>query len=52
TISNNTLIIEMDNNWVVGLRLHSAATLVETSLKFDSQPISIPQNLLIISVQY
>ncbi|HGQ6419347.1 TPA: HaeIII family restriction endonuclease [Streptococcus pneumoniae] len=52
TISNNTLIIEMDNNWVVGLRLHSAANLVETSLKFDSQPISIPQNLLIISVQY
>lgn len=52
SISNNTLIIEMNNGWIVGLRLHSAASLVETSLKFDSQPIHIPNNLLTISRRY
>lgn len=52
TQSNNTLIIEMDNNWIVGLRLHSAASLVETSLKFDSQPIKLPNNLLTIQKKY
>lgn len=50
--SNNTLIVEMDNNWTVGLRLHSAASLVETSLKFDSQPINLPNNLLTIPMVY
>ena len=50
--SNNTLIIEMDNDWTVGLRLHSAASLVETSLKFDSQPINLPNSLLTIQVGY
>ncbi|WP_278043463.1 HaeIII family restriction endonuclease [Streptococcus agalactiae] len=50
--SNNTLMIEMDNEWVVGLRLHSAASLVETSLKFDSQPEQIPNNLLVINKTY
>ncbi|WP_413489843.1 HaeIII family restriction endonuclease [Carnobacterium divergens] len=52
TISDNTLIIEMDNNWTVGLRLHSAASLVETSLKFDSQPIELPQSLIVSTYNY
>ena len=52
TTSNNTLIIEMDNNWTVALRLHSASSTVENSLKFDSQPISIPNNILTISNPY
>lgn len=52
TTSNNTLIIEMDNNWTVALRLHSASSKVETSLKFDSQPITIPDNFLTISIPY
>lgn len=42
----------MDNDWIVGLRLHSAASKVETSLKFDSQPINLPNNLLTISMVY
>lgn len=50
--STNTLIIEMNHNWTVGLRLHSAASLVETSLKFDSQPIQIPNSLLTIQIPY
>ncbi|WP_017767738.1 HaeIII family restriction endonuclease [Streptococcus agalactiae] len=50
--SNNTLIIEMDNDWTVGLRLHSADSLVESSLKFDSQPINLPSTLLIIHNSY
>lgn len=50
--SNTTLIIEMDNDWIVGLRLHSASTKVETSLKFDSQPIKLPNNLLTIRRQF
>ncbi|MDC0811236.1 HaeIII family restriction endonuclease [Lactococcus petauri] len=50
--SDNTLVIEMDNDWAVSLRLHSAASLVETSLKFDSQPISLPSELQIFRVNY
>lgn len=50
--SNNTLIIKMNNDWVVGLRLHSAASLVETSLKFDTQPIEIPNTLQTLKRTY
>lgn len=50
--SNNTLIIKMNNDWVVGLRLHSAASLVETSLKFDTQPIKIPNTLQTLKRTY
>lgn len=50
--STNTLIIEMDNDWIVSLRLHSAASLVETSLKFDSQPVLLPDSLLQMSINY
>lgn len=45
TLSNNTLIIEMDNEWIISLRLHSASSMVETSLKFDSMPIKLPDAL-------
>lgn len=50
--SNTTLIIKMNNDWVVGLRLHSAASLVETSLKFDTQPIKIPNTLQTLKRTY
>lgn len=50
--SNNTLIIKMNNDWVVGLRLHSASSLVETSLKFDTQPIKIPNTLQTLKRTY
>nr|WP_288295140.1 HaeIII family restriction endonuclease [uncultured Granulicatella sp.] len=52
TTSSNTLIIEMDNDWIIGLRIHSAASRVETSLKFDTQPIRLPVELVPIVVQY
>lgn len=52
TQSENTVIIEMNNDWVVSLRLHSAASLVETSLKFDSQPVRLPSSLLKITINY
>ena len=42
----------MNNDWVVGLRLHSAASLVETSLKFDTQPIKIPNTLQTLKRTY
>ncbi|GFH40268.1 HaeIII family restriction endonuclease [Lactococcus insecticola] len=52
TQSENTLLIKMDNNWEVSLRLHSAASKVETSLKFDSQPLKLPSSLKKISKSY
>ncbi|WP_372999902.1 HaeIII family restriction endonuclease [Lutispora sp.] len=43
--SNNTVIIALDQGWQISLRIHSASTYVEPSLKFDIQLIGIPQNL-------
>lgn len=43
--SKNTIIAACDNNWTVSMRIHSAATLVESSLKFDVNLTGIPEAL-------
>lgn len=45
--SHNTLIITLDNNWTVSLRLHNASSRVERSLKLDARLISTPPERLI-----
>ncbi len=43
--SKNTIIATCDNGWTISMRIHSASTLVESSLKFDVNLIGIPQTL-------
>lgn len=43
--SKNTIIATCDNGWTISMRIHSARTLVESSLKFDVNLIGIPQIL-------
>lgn len=43
--SKNTIIATCDNGWTISMRIHSARTLVEPSLKFDVNLIGIPQTL-------
>lgn len=42
--SKSTLNITMDGGWSVALRIHSASTKIENSLKLDAQLIGVPQN--------
>lgn len=43
--SNNTIRITCDEGWAVNLRIHSARTMVEASLKFDVSLIGVPPSL-------
>ncbi|HEX5553202.1 MAG TPA: HaeIII family restriction endonuclease [Chitinophagaceae bacterium] len=43
--SNTTLELVMNQNWVVSFRIHSASSLVESSLKFDIQIPGAPSTL-------
>ncbi|MHC1694600.1 MAG: HaeIII family restriction endonuclease [Eubacteriales bacterium] len=43
--SKNTIIITCDNSWSISFRIHSASTIVESSLKFDVQLLGIPTYL-------
>lgn len=43
--SNNTIIIDCDNGWSISMRIHSASTAVEPSLKFDVNLQGIPPTL-------
>lgn len=43
--SQNTIIATCDNGWTISMRIHSASTVVEPSLKFDVNLIGIPQTL-------
>lgn len=46
--SNNTVELYMDGGWQFSFRIHNAATLVETSLKFDIQIVGMPTTILMI----
>ena len=41
-ISNNTIIITLDNGWTISMRIHNASSLVEPSLKFDVKLTGVP----------
>lgn len=40
--SDSTMILTMDHGWTISFRIHSAATKVERSLKFDISLIGNP----------
>ena len=44
--SNNTLVLELDKEWSISFRIHSASSLVETSLKFDVQLAKHPSSVV------
>lgn len=44
--SLNTLIARLDQDWAISLRLHSASSRVERSLKLDARLISVPAEML------
>jgi len=41
----NTLIATFDGGWQISFRVHSAKSIIEPSLKFDIQLVSIPNSL-------
>ena len=50
--SMTTLVLTMDKGWSFSLRIHSAKTAVEPSLKFDINLISIPASLFYLDVEW
>ena len=50
--SNNTVELYMDGGWQFSFRIHNAATLVETSLKFDIQIIGMPASIITINCKW
>lgn len=43
--SDTTVIVTLDNEWVLSFRIHNASSRVEPSLKFDINLLSSPKNL-------
>lgn len=43
--SGNTILVACDNGWTISMRIHSARTLVEPSLKFDVGLTGVPPTL-------
>lgn len=50
--STNTVELYMDGGWQFSFRIHNAATLVETSLKFDIQIIGMPTTIIVIDCEW
>ncbi len=50
--STNTVEMFLDNGWQFSFRIHSATTLVETSLKFDVQLIGMPTSIMTINCMW
>ena len=50
--STNTIELNMDNGWEMSLRIHSASSKVESSLKFDVQFEGMPTTLFIIDTPW
>lgn len=45
-VNKNKLIVTCDSGWAISLRIHSAKSSVEPSLKFDAQLIGVPSSLM------
>lgn len=43
--SDNTIEVVCDEGWQISMRIHSASSKVEPSLKFDVQLISFPSTV-------
>jgi len=50
--SKTTLILTMNNGWSISFRIHNASSKVESSLKFDINLISKPENMFYIEVEW
>jgi hypothetical protein len=50
--SQTTIQLVMDGNWAVTFRIHSASTMVESSLKFDIQLTGVPSSMFSNSVSW
>lgn len=50
--SKNTLELYLDRGWQFSFRIHNAATMVETSLKFDVQIIGMPTTIISIDCKW
>ncbi|MBO6117475.1 MAG: HaeIII family restriction endonuclease [Bacteroidales bacterium] len=47
--SKTTLILTLNNCWVISFRIHNASTYVESSLKFDIQLKGMPSDIFYIN---
>ena len=43
--SKNTIIVACDEGWTISMRIHSARSIIEPSLKFDVNLIGVPPTL-------
>jgi hypothetical protein len=43
--SRNTILVACDNGWTISMRIHSASSAVEPSLKFDVSLVGVPPTL-------
>lgn len=43
--SNTTVIVTMDNDWILSFRIHNASSRIESSLKFDINLLKSPKRL-------
>jgi len=50
--SQTTLVLTMNNGWSISFRIHNASTIVETSLKFDINLQSKPENMFYVEVEW
>jgi hypothetical protein len=50
--STDTLLLSCDQGWQISFRIHSASSIVETSLKFDINLIGHPQTLYSHHIAY
>ncbi len=46
----NTVIVELDNDWVFSMRIHSASSRIEASLKFDVSLLKAPSSLFSVNL--
>jgi len=43
--SDTTIIVTLDQGWILSFRIHNASSRIESSLKFDINLISAPRTL-------
>ncbi|MGP1515463.1 MAG: HaeIII family restriction endonuclease [Bacteroidales bacterium] len=50
--SKTTIILTLNNSWVISFRIHNASTYIETSLKFDIQLKGMPADTFYINKKW
>lgn len=50
--SKTTLILTLNEGWVISFRIHNASTYIETSLKFDIQLKGMPADIFYINKKW